>query len=292
MNIRKLEVFYATAISLNMTKVAKMYYISQPSVSQTIKEIEEEVGAVLFDRIGKKLYLTGEGELYLHYVRRMLNLYKEANDVLGELGGKNKGRIRLGASTTIGVYVLPTLLKIFKEAYKDIEVLPTIENTTQIEEMLLENKIDLALIEGEVVSEELIKVPLWKDEILLIDQRGNYGEAEVVIDPVILENQKLIIREKGSGTRELMEKYMEDHGITYDVLMELSENEAIKRSVEAGLGMGCISILCAKNEEDRKKLTLCRLNTGKIERDLYLVYHKDKFMNQAMKAFMKELYKQ
>ena len=122
MNIRKLKIFYATATSLNMTKVAKELYISQPSVSQAIHEFEEEIGARLFDRIGKRIYLTNEGEVCLNYVRRILNLYEEATEKVNEITNQEKGKIKIGASTTIGTYILPDILKEFVEVHKGIEI--------------------------------------------------------------------------------------------------------------------------------------------------------------------------
>ncbi|SFU85378.1 LysR substrate binding domain-containing protein [Clostridium sp. DSM 8431] len=148
MNIRKLKVFYATANNLNMTKTAKELYISQPSVTQTIHEIEEELQVKLFDRIGKKLYLTEEGKVFLNYVRRILNLYEEGSEVLKEMASMEKGKITIGASTTIGTYILPEIIREFAEAYEGIEISLIIENSANIEKLILENKIDFAFVEG------------------------------------------------------------------------------------------------------------------------------------------------
>ncbi|MBM6837892.1 LysR family transcriptional regulator, partial [Clostridium saudiense] len=107
MNIRKLVIFYETARSLNMSKVAKELYISQPSISQSIAELEAEIDIKLFDRIGKKLYLTHEGEIFFQYVRRILNLYDEAINEARAFSKDNIGKIVVGASSTIGIYIMP-----------------------------------------------------------------------------------------------------------------------------------------------------------------------------------------
>lgn len=129
MNFRKLKIFYETAMELNMTKVAKKLYISQPSISQAIHEIEEELDAKLFDRIGRKLFLTHEGEVYLSYVRRILNLYEEGIKTVSDMSKNEKGKIKIGASTTIGIYILPDIIKGFLQEHKGIEVSLSVANT-------------------------------------------------------------------------------------------------------------------------------------------------------------------
>ena len=111
MNIRKLNIFYKTAEYLNMSKVAKEMYISQPSISQCISEIEEEIGAKLFDRIGKKLYLTHEGKIFYDYTRRILNIYEEGVNIIKD-SKVNSGKITVGVSTTIGIYIMPYIIKL------------------------------------------------------------------------------------------------------------------------------------------------------------------------------------
>ncbi|MBE6049976.1 MAG: LysR family transcriptional regulator [Clostridium sp.] len=291
MNIRKLKIFYATATSLNMTKVAKELYISQPSVSQTIHEIEEEVGAVLFDRIGKRIYLTDEGEVYLNYVRRILNLYEEASERINKMSHKESGKIRIGASTTIGIYILPDIIRRFVEKYKGIEISLIIENTANIEKLILENKVDFAFVEGKVNSEEIIKEEIWRDELVLICSDKHPWKNRKFISADELKNEKFIIREKGSGTREVIESYMYNNNIEYKVFMELGNTEAIKKSVEANLGIGCISSKCLDNLEELGRLHALRIRDGNIGRDLLLIMHKDKFINNNIKEFIKFSYK-
>lgn len=291
MNIRKLKIFYATATSLNMTKVAKELYISQPSVSQAIHEIEDEVGAVLFDRIGKRIYLTDEGEVYLNYVRRILNLYEEASERISEMSNKESGKIRIGASTTIGIYILPDIIRRFVEEHKGIEISLIIENTANIEKLILENKVDFAFVEGRISSEEIIKKAIWRDELVLICSDKHPWKNRKYILANELKNEKFIIREKGSGTREVIESYMQKNNIEYNVFMELGNTEAIKKSVEANLGIGCISSKCLDDLEELGRLHTLKIKDGNIGRDLLLIIHKDKFINNNMKEFINFSYK-
>ena len=288
MNFRKLKIFYETAINLNMTKVAKALYISQPSVSQAIQELEEELGVKVFDRIGKRLSLTYEGEVYFNYVRRILNLYDEGAQKIKMINNKEEGKIVIGASTTIGIYILPDIIKDFVERNKGIEISLIIENTQNIEKMILQNKIDFAFIEGKVHSDEIKYEKIWKDEIVFIAPCNDKWNEKSTIEKDELRKEKFIIREKGSGTREIVESYLKDKSIEYNIFMELGNSEAIKRSVEAGLGIGCISKQCIKEEIKRKKLKNITLDKETIERDLLLLVHKDKFISNNMNEFMDE----
>lgn len=286
MNIRKLKVFYATAISLNMTKVAKELYISQPSVSQCIHEIEEELGVVLFDRIGKRIYLTNEGNVYLKYTRRILNLYEESVEMVKKINNKESGKIRIGASTTIGIYILPDIIKDFVEEHKGIEISLIVENTTNIEKLILENKIDFAYVEGDIQSEEITVESQWTDELVFICSKKHPWANKIEFDKEELENEKFIMREEGSGTRSIVEGYLRDKSIKYRTFMELGNTEAIMRSVEANLGIGCLSERCVKDRIKLGSLHALNLKSGKIKRNLVLILHKDKFVNNNMKEFM------
>lgn len=286
MNIRKIKIFYATATCLNMTKVARDLYISQPSVSQAIHEIEEELGVILFDRIGKRIYLTNEGEEYLKYARRILNLYEESIERLKEINNKESGKIRIGASTTIGIYILPDIIKEFVEEYKGIEISLIIENTTNIEKLILDNKIDFAFVEGHVQSEEIIVESKWRDELIFICSKNHPWKNKSKLSVDDLEKEKFIMREVGSGTREIVESYLRDKNIKYRVFMELGNTEAIMRSVEANLGIGCLSSRCVEERIKMGSLHGVKLIEGNIERELVLIMHKDKFINNNMREFM------
>lgn len=288
MNFRKLRIFYETAINLNMTKVAKSLYISQPSVSQAIQELEEELGVKVFDRIGKRLSLTYEGEVYFNYVRRILNLYDEGIENIKKINNKEQGRIVIGASTTIGIYMLPDIIKDFVSVNKGIEISLIIENTKNIEKMILQNKIDFAFVEGKVHSEEIIYKKIWEDELVFIEPYEHEWTNKTFIKKEDVSKEKFIMREKGSGTREIVESYLKDKGIEYEVFMELGSTEAIKRSVEAGLGIGCVSNQCIGEEIKSKKISKITFNEEKIKRDLLLVVHKDKFISNNMREFIEE----
>lgn len=288
MNFRKLKIFYETAKHLNMTRVAKEMYISQPSISQSINELENDLGVKLFDRIGKKLYLTHEGEVFLNYTRRILNLYDESVKVIKDFDSNKAGKIVIGASTTIGIYILPEIIRKFSNEYNDIEISLIIENTKIIEGLILDNKVDFAFIEGEITSEEIIKEVIWKDELVFICGDKSSLKDKEVISGEELKNQKIIMREDGSGTREQAELFLIKNKIKFNTFLELGNTEAIKKSVEANLGIACLSYMVVEDKIKTKDLFLFRLKEGKIERDLSLIVHKDKFLSNNMKSFIEK----
>ncbi|WP_148136714.1 LysR family transcriptional regulator [Candidatus Formimonas warabiya] len=286
MNERKLRVFYEVATKLNMTEVANQLFISQPAISQTIRELEADFGIHLFDRIGKRLYLTHEGEIFLNYVRRILNLYEDCAKILKESSELKQGKLRIGASTTIGIYVLPQIIGKFYQEHRGIEVSIAIENTKIIAEMILKNQIDFAFVEGPVFSDEIIEEFFCADELVFITPPGHPWDQPAGIDFKAIEHAKLIMREQGSGTREVLEEALKAFDVDVSVDFELGNTEAIKKAVEAGLGVSCISKRCVEKETADGRIALTKVNGLVIMREFHLIYHKDKYLSKLFNLFI------
>ncbi|MFA9424466.1 MAG: LysR family transcriptional regulator, partial [Sedimentibacter sp.] len=141
MNERKLRIFYEVSKQLNMTKVAEQLYVSQPSISQAISDLEKDLGVKLFDRMNKKLYLTHEGDIFLNYARRILNIYDEAARAIKEMNALSRGQLIIGASTTIGIYILPDIIGRFSKLYSNVDISIIIENTENIVKLIEENHL-------------------------------------------------------------------------------------------------------------------------------------------------------
>ena len=286
MNIRKLEIFYRTAKCLNMSQVAKDMYISQPSISQCISEIESEVDAKLFDRIGKKLYLTHEGQIFYEYTRRILNIYEEGINVICS-SKANKGKLVIGASTTIGTYIMPYIIHKFNQKEKDIEISMIIDNKQNIEELILNNKVDIAFIEGTVNSKEIILKDIWTDELVFISSINHEWNGKKYLDIEDLKNNKFIIREDGSGTRQRFEGFLENKDIKFNSYIELSNLEAILNYVKLNIGVSCVPYMSVLSEENSKSINVYRIKDHKINRSLYSAIHKDKYISKPIECFMK-----
>ena len=279
MNIRKLEIFYRTAKCLNMSQVAKDMYISQPSISQCISEIESEIDTKLFDRIGKKLYLTHEGKIFYEYTRRILNIYEEGINVVRS-SKSNKGNLVIGASTTIGTYIMPHIIHKFNKKEKDIEISMIIDNKHNIEELILNNKVDIAFIEGTVDSKEIILKDIWKDELVFISSINHEWNGKKYLDIEDLKNNKFIIREDGSGTRQRFEGFLENKDIKFNSYIELSNLEAILNYVKLNIGVSCVPYMSVLSEENSKSINVYRIKDHKINRSLYSAIHKDKYISK------------
>ena len=290
MNERKLKIFFEVAKSLNMTEVAKNLYISQPAVSMVISELEGELGVKLFERIGKKLYLTYEGEIFLGYVRRILNIYDECRTKIGHITNLKCGKLKIGASTTIGIYLLPEIIGSFGNIYKDVEISIAIENTKIIENMLLENKIDIAFVEGPIYSDEIVVKDFCDDELVVIvssnHRLANFNE----VDKDDLKNEKFILREVGSGTREVFEKAFYKNNIEYKTAFELGNTEAIKKAVISNLGISCMSKRCIKDEINLGLISMLKIKDVDLNRKFYFIYHKDKYFSNLLNVFVDYAY--
>lgn len=285
MNIRKLNIFYKTAEYLNMSKVAKEMYISQPSISQCISEIEEEIGAKLFDRIGKKLYLTHEGKIFYDYTRRILNIYEEGVNIIKD-SKVNSGKITVGVSTTIGIYIMPYIIKKFNEKEKDIEISLIIDNKYNIEELILNNKVDIGFMEGKAESSEIILKEIWKDELVFISAIDHEWKERKYLTVDDLVNNKFIIREDGSGTRERFEDFLDNNNIKFDSYIELSNLEAIINYVKLNIAVSCVPYISVLSEEKSKLLNVSRLKDCTIKRSLYSAIHRDKYVSKPIKTFI------
>lgn len=286
MNERQLKIFYEVATRLSMTDAANSLFMTQPAVSQTIKDLETEYGVSFFDRIGKKLYLTHDGDIFLSYARRILNLCDECSKEIMSSKDLKTGQLRIGASTTIGIYILTDIIGKYTKENKGIDVSITIENTNNIVNLILENKIDFAYVEGPVHSDEIIVEDFCDDELVVITSVEHPFAKQKSIDIKSLEKEKIIMREKGSGTREVFESLLMSNNITIGKSLELGNTEAIKKAVEAGLGISCISSRAVQREAEYGKFAIIKLNDVKILRKLSVIYHEDKNLSELFKSFM------
>jgi len=240
----RLVVFRAVAEHLSFRKAAESLYLTQPAVSSQIKALEEDLGVILFDRSGSGVRMTPAGESLLKYALDSSRLLLEARQTLSHFTGTQSGALSLGASTTIAQYVLPRLLSEFCAC--NPRVCPTLisGNTEEIVEALEDEKIALGFIEGPPRSRDVTLDPFLEDELVLLVPAGHEWAERTHIAPKELTTVPLLMRERGSGTRHIIELALERHHIrrsSLQVVMELDSTEAIKSAVEAGLGVGFVS---------------------------------------------------
>ncbi|MBI2955219.1 MAG: LysR family transcriptional regulator [Chloroflexi bacterium] len=282
----QLKIFSTVAEHCNFTRAAGELYMTQPAVSAAISKLEQSFGVKLFDQLGKRTYLTEAGEALLDYARKMLALTEEAEGVLSEFRDAGSGRLLLGASNTIGIYVLPLLLRKFKERHPNVGVTLEIGNTKQVVNSVLTNRLDFGLVAGEVDHQDLKASHFLTDQLTLIVSsshpwagRGHVPLAEVLQEP-------FIIRERGASTRTVVERELSRLGHRLNAVMEVASNEAIKKAVEVGLGVSIVSEQTISQDLALGTITRLLIDDMQFKRDFYLFFHKDKFCTKTVREFL------
>ncbi|MDR3776711.1 MAG: LysR family transcriptional regulator [Terracidiphilus sp.] len=240
----RIVVFRAVAEQLSFRKAAEELYLTQPAVSLQIKALEEDLGVQLFDRSGAHITLTAAGGILLDYAKQVNALLVEAEHEIAALSGEHAGQLALGASTTIAQYVLPRLLGEFCKEHPRVRATLISGNTEHIVEAVEKQTIALGFIEGPARSRDVKAEPFLQDELVLIVSTAHEWAERASISLSDLCTAQLLMRERGSGTRHVIEMALERQGIkrsSLHIVMELDSTEAIKSAVEAGLGVGFIS---------------------------------------------------
>lgn len=286
MNLHQLRIFYTVARLGSFSRAAEELRISQPSVSIQVADLERSLGVDLFEQLGKRIYLTDAGRVLQDYARQILNLVEEANSALAEVAGEFRGRLTIGASTTPGTYVLPRVIGAFQEKYPKVTVTLDIANTRRIQERILRNELDVGIVGWEVSSHNLEVLPLLEDELVLVVPPGHQLAQAQTVQAKALRDQRVIMRERGSGTREAAEAALRDAGVALSPAMELGSNEAIKETVAAGLGVTILSTLAVAPEVAARRLVVVPMNDLSIRRSFRVVYHRDKRMGKALRTFL------
>jgi len=267
---QQLIVFKEVAESQNITMAAKKLHMSQPSISLQIQNLENQYGIRFFDRTNKGVTLTRAGELFYEHVIQILDILANAKQQLSELIEDRRGLINVGATLTIGEYVLPYILAYLCKARPDVDFKVKIANTEVICQDVLEKRLHLALIEGPVPKHKEFEVEIfWHDELVVVipahhpwAERKNVALAE-------LPQERFITREVGSGTRKVMELALKERGLDpsqLNITMELGSTQAIKQVVSAGLGITIISALTVQRECKQGLLKTLRIQDSPLTR--------------------------
>jgi DNA-binding transcriptional LysR family regulator len=272
----RLIVFRAVAEQHSFRKAAEELYLTQPAVSLQIKALEEEIGVQLFDRSGSQIALTEAGEILLNYSRRANTLLVQAQQEIAALSGEHAGNLALGASTTIAQYVLPRLLGEFSKAYPRVHLTMISGNTEQIVDAVEEQTIELGLIEGPARNRNVKTEPFLADELVLIVPSAHEWAELKSIPCSEIAAAPLLLRERGSGTRRVVEMALESQCVklsSLQIVMELDSTEAIKSAVEAGLGVGFVSRWAiAKDLRLDNSFKIVEVKDLRIRREFQLVY--------------------
>lgn len=270
----RLKVFHTVAKRLNFTKAADELCITQPAVSKHIREIESYFNIKLFDRNGTKIKLTEAGDTLLQYTNQLFTVYSNLESDLNALNQKHKGKLRIGASTTIAQYVLPPLLAAFHKRFVDIRVTLMINNTEQIEQALENKDIDFGIIEGQFRNGSFKYTEFLKDEIVLVANIHHPAAKKERIQLAELLKTPLLLREPGSGTLEVIAHALKPLDIKISQLnteMQLGSTESIKSYLLHSDCMAFLSIHSILKELKNKEVTIIDVKGLDIERNFHFI---------------------
>jgi DNA-binding transcriptional LysR family regulator len=290
MDLTKLRTFCSIARKGNFSAVAEDLFMSQSAVSQQIQALERRYGVVLFDRGSKGATLTEPGRILFNKAQKILDIEDEINHEFDDLRGLKGGELHVGASTTVGNYLMPFYLGEFRRQYPDVKVSLIVENTRIIEDQLLAGLFQLAVVEHEVQNPSLVKEPIERDELILfVSPQHAWASRESVTKEELME-EPFITRELGSGTREVIEEKLAEEGvIKLNVVMELGNSSAIKTAVQAGLGVSMLSRRAINAQLKTGIIKQIPIKDVSLKRDFYLITVAERYASPASTKFMEML---
>jgi DNA-binding transcriptional LysR family regulator len=290
LNLNHLAVFHAVAETGSISHGAENLYISQPAVSKQLSDFEKSLGTRLFDRLPRGVRLTESGELLLTYSRHIFALETEAECALAELESLERGKLSIGASTTIGDYLLPGALAQFHARHPGVTLQMEIANTERIQRRLQEGSMDVGFTEGFVESEDLERDVFMEDELVAIASPKN---PIAKLGPISLKRlckEPFILREAGSGTRAVLERELQTRGASIEsAAMSLGSTEAIKHAVADGIGVAIVSRLTTGYETASRRLQIIPIEGCIIRRPLHCLHLRGRHRGKAEKAFLQLL---
>lgn len=284
MTLRHLKIFIMVADLGSMTAAAKALFISQPTISQAISELEEHYGIKIFDRLSKRLFITEKGTQLLSYARHITSLVSEMEQAMKN--SDKSGTIKIGASLTIGTFLLPTLVSEFSRQFPGLHVKVITKNTQDIEKLITQNTIDFAIVEGIIHSPDIFAETFMDDKLLLVCGKKHPLYKTERISLAELNNLAFIVREQGSGTRELFENMMAANELSWQPAWECNGSDILKSAAISGIGVAVISQRLVGNELATGELSEIKIDGIDLKRKFSVIYHKNKYLTDSMKAFM------
>jgi DNA-binding transcriptional LysR family regulator len=285
----KMKVFCTVAETKSFSKTSEIVHLTQPAVSLQIQALEEYYETKLFDRTSNSITLSPAGEVLYKYAKYILALYAAAEKEIGKITGHTKGNVTIGASTTIGNHIMPSVILSFKKTYPKIKINVYIESTRKIMDLLNTGTIELGLVEGEMSKYKVTLEPIIQDELFVIVSPQHPWAKRKTISIAELTKEPFIFREEGSGTRQVTEKYFSSHGIKMrDVHLNitLGSTESIKEAVESGIGVSIVSKWVARKEVKYGNLIMLGVKEGRMVRNFYLVMNKNAILSHAVTEFV------
>ena len=284
--LRQLQVFAAIARQQSVSRAAESLSLSQSATSTSLAELERQSGCLLFDRAGKRLWLNPLGRQLLPQVMALLDQAKAIEDLLA--GKTGFGSLNLGATLTVGNYLATQLIGGFMQRHPECRVKLHVHNTAQIVQQVAQHELDLGLIEGNCQHADIEVQPWVEDELVVFcaPQHPLARQGSACIEE--LGEEAWILRELGSGTRLTFDQAMRHSPVKLNIRLELEHTEAIKRAVESGLGISCISRLALRDAFRRGSLVPVETPGLDLTRQFFFIWHTQKYQTAAMREFVEQ----
>ena len=297
MDLRRLEIFCKIADLKSFSKAAEAVLLSQPTVSEHIQSLEETFGVKLFDRLGREVVLTKGGEVLYSYAQKLLGLYQEAQQAINQFQGRMRGRLTIGGSTIPGTYILPQVLGKFKEEYPEIQIILKISDSQEVVQDVLEGRLELGVVGAKWEDGKLDYRDFVKDVLILVVPPKHPWVKKRSISARQLLEEPFIMREKGSGTRKIMEQALAKRGInsrSLQVVAEMGSTEAVIQGIKTGVGVSIVSKRAVEEELRGSLLKEIPIQGIIFQRDFYIVVNKTRTTSplcQALNDFLLECLK-
>ena len=291
MNPVHLKTFLVVGKHLNYTRAAEELMISQPTVSRQIKQLEDQLQTRLFELLGKSLHYTAAGQTLAKEATKALGVLDRLTESVRAHNCAKSGILRIGASTTPGLYLLPTILSDYLEQYPRVDFSYAVENSRVIEKQLLRNDLDIGFVGFPLQNAAIIERPLLTDEIICIASPEHPLAQKKNVSVEELSQQTWIVREAGSATRSLFEEWFQAQGGSWGKVISLANPEPVKRLVAANLGLSFLSHFAARDELTSGRLRRVDVRGLELKRQLLLAQHVDKLVTPVMEGFLDMVFK-
>ena len=287
LNLHRLSIFMTVVETGGFSAAAQKLYMSQPSVSNHVRNLEQSLQTTLIDRSGPRIRPTAEGEVLVEYARRVFLLTEEAVAAIREVSGVQSGRLEVGGTTTVGTYLLPRLLARFRERHHNIECDIVVGNNGQIVKRLLDGELGLAIVAGQPGAPQLKTETVLDERLLLVAAPGHHlTQPTPQVSAQELAGERFLLREPGSQTRDLQEAALIGWDLDDMPKADMWGPETIKQSVAAGLGISLISEHAIDAEVRDGRLVVLEVDPPLRSRPVVIAYRRDRLLSPAERAFL------
>jgi DNA-binding transcriptional LysR family regulator len=289
MDLRRLEIFVRVAELGSFSRAAEALHLTQPTVSEHVRALEEVLGVQLLDRLGRGATPTPAGTLLLGYARRMLTLAREATQAIEQFQGRVSGELTIGGSTIPGEYVVPELIGAFRGKYPEVRVSLLIGASREVQAWVEEGRVEIGVVGAPPSARALEGHPLMADELVVVVGAEHPWAGRKTIGLEDLKAEPMIVRERGSGSRETFERALEGVGLDlaeFRIVGEIASTQAIKQAVRAGVGVSLISRRAVEDECRAGLLACVRIRDLMVSRAFHVLTHRERTRSPLAQAFL------